>query len=145
MRFDDAIPLALTLLDVETADGGSVFMHSMRVALRLREWGEPEYVQVAGLLHDLVEDTSMTMAMLRTVPFFHSPEGYRALAIIEAMTRRDGESYDEYVNRLAVTPGAPTVKRADMLDNTDIRRYAPEKASLSKRYMKTYHTLRGLK
>lgn len=41
--------------------GGEPYVrHPQRVARELKNWGCPEYVQEAGLLHDLIEDTELT-------------------------------------------------------------------------------------
>ena len=71
-----------------------------------------------GILHDVVEDTSITLHQL-------SEEGFtqEILDGVDAMTRRDNESYDEYIVRLQGNPIAVRVKLNDLTDNMDIRRW----------------------
>jgi len=42
---------------------------------------------------------------------------------VDAMSRRDNESYDEYILRLRENPIAVRVKLNDLTDNMDIRRW----------------------
>jgi hypothetical protein len=44
------------------------------------------------------------------------------ITAIEALTRRGGESYTDFVRRAAANPIARVVKIADLEDNLDIRR-----------------------
>jgi (p)ppGpp synthase/HD superfamily hydrolase len=72
------------------------------------------HAQQAALLHDVVEDTSVTLTDL-------AARGYAApvLAAVEALTKRPGEATEDYLARVAVDPVAVVVKRADMTDNSD--------------------------
>lgn len=88
-------------------------LHPMRVLLSLD--GETE--RIVAALHDVVEDTSLTLEDLAS-------EGFSGdvLAAVDAMTHRDGESYEEYIERVAVNPVARRVKLSDLTDNMNIRR-----------------------
>ena len=70
------------------------------------------------MLHDIVEDTDYTIEKLRE-------NGYskEVLEAIDCLTKRDGEDYDEYLNRSISNPIAQKVKIADLEDNMDIRRF----------------------
>ena len=75
--------------------------------------------KLAAALHDLLEDTPVTAADLLTAGC--SPEIVR---VVEALTRGDDESYEDFVRRAAQDPIARTVKRADVADNADEARLA---------------------
>jgi (p)ppGpp synthase/HD superfamily hydrolase len=96
-------------------------MHA--VAGRAAEAGvDVEYTQMAAILHDVVEDTPVTLADLTTM-------GYPAdvVAAVDALSRRDSqpeEDYDDYLARVAADPIAVVVKYADMADNSDPTRLA---------------------
>jgi (p)ppGpp synthase/HD superfamily hydrolase len=75
--------------------------------------------QIAAALHDVVEDTEWTLDDLRAEGF--SPQ---VVEIVEALTRREGEDYFAFARRAAATPLSREVKRADLLDNMDLRRIA---------------------
>ena len=69
--------------------GAPYIGHPARVAGRLQS---PEE-QVAGWLHDTVEDTGLT---LREIEAQFGPE---TAAAVDAMSRRDGEAWDDYLQR----------------------------------------------
>ena len=88
--------------------------HPRRVAERLARDDAPIAAIVAGWLHDVLEDTTLTAADLRASGI---PED--AIAAVEAVTKLSGESVEDYASRIASTPLAPEVKYADLADNTD--------------------------
>jgi hypothetical protein len=71
------------------------------------------------VLHDVIEDTPVTLDRLRE-------EGYpeEVLRALDSVTRRDGERYEDYVDRAAADPIGRQVKLADLEDNMDPRRLA---------------------
>ncbi|OHV52568.1 HD domain-containing protein [Pseudofrankia sp. BMG5.37] len=75
---------------------------------------DPVHAQFAALLHDVVEDTPVTLEELETL-------GYppRVVAAVDALTKRPGEATKAYLARVAANPLAVVVKRADMADNSD--------------------------
>lgn len=73
--------------------------------------------KTVALLHDVVEDGHTTFALLRRKGFSE-----RILEAVERLTRRAGESYDDFVERIAPDPLARAVKLADLEDNMDVRR-----------------------
>ena len=75
--------------------------------------------KLAAALHDLLEDTDMTAADLLTKGC--TPEIVR---VVEALTRGDDESYEDFVRRAAQDPIARAVKGADVADNADEARLA---------------------
>jgi (p)ppGpp synthase/HD superfamily hydrolase len=93
--------------------GQPYVLHVLRVMFACQS---PD-AQIAAALHDVVEDTDWTLADLRR-------EGFSAqvVEIVDALTRRDGEDYFDFARRAAATPLSREVKRADLLDNMDIRR-----------------------
>lgn len=83
---------------------------------------------MAGLLHDVLEDTPATAGDLlrRGVP----PEVVRA---VESVSRAAGETYDELIARVAADPLGRIVKLADnaqnLADNPLLARVDREKAA----------------
>ena len=63
-------------------------------------------------LHDIVEDTAVTLDDLRTYGF--RPNIVEA---VEAMTRQPGERYDDYAERVLENTLARAVKLCDLLDH----------------------------
>jgi (p)ppGpp synthase/HD superfamily hydrolase len=73
--------------------------------------------KMAAVLHDVVEDTSVSLDDLRNEGFH--PD---VIAAIEALTKRKGESRLEAAARAAANPIARVVKLADVTDNMDLSR-----------------------
>ena len=86
--------------------------HPERVASRL---DSPE-LQVIGWLHDTVEDTSITV--LDIAEHF----GPETAAAVDAISRRDGEPWLDYLDRVAANPMARQVKISDLIDNSNLSR-----------------------
>jgi hypothetical protein len=87
--------------------------HPMRV---MAAFDDP-VLQMIAVLHDAVEDTSLTLAEIRDA----GAPG-RVLAGVEAMTHGTGESDDDYWARVRTNPDALAVKLVDIHDNSDPRR-----------------------
>lgn len=123
-----ALGIARKAHDGQTDKAGKPYVtHPIRVAQAV---GTSETLQAAALLHDVIEDTDVTFADL-------AAEGvsYRVQCIVDTLTRRDDESYDEYIRRVALDKDARAVKMCDLRDNLDPVRcqdYANE--SLQRRY-----------
>lgn len=75
--------------------------------------------QVVGWLHDVVEDTDITLAELRAMGFTTE----QVLAV-DAMTKRRGEPLTDSMARVMADAIAPRVKRADVSHNADPARLA---------------------
>jgi (p)ppGpp synthase/HD superfamily hydrolase len=78
-----------------------------------------EHAKMAAVLHDVVEDTPITLGELADLGY--PPE---VVAAVDALSRRDGQSDEEYLALVAADPIAVVVKRADMADNGDPTRLA---------------------
>ena len=86
--------------------------HVLATAAIAKRDGASEHQQLAGLLHDAVEDTSCTLEQLQDLGVPGS-----VVELVDALTHRADESQEQYLARLARTPGAVLVKRADIEHN----------------------------
>ncbi len=93
--------------------GYEYIMHPIRVAERCKD----TRAKIVALLHDTIEDTFVTTDYLRKQGF---PD--ETIEGVLSVTKREGESYDEFVRRAAENPLGKEVKKADLEDNMDIRR-----------------------
>ncbi len=93
--------------------GQPYILHPLRVMFRC----EGEIERIVAVLHDVIEDTEVTLDDLRREGF--SDE---VLTALECVTKRQGESYEQFVERAAANLIARRVKLADLEDNMDIRR-----------------------
>lgn len=79
----------------------------------LAELMDDEISVCVALLHDIVEDTYVTLEMLKEI---FPQEVVEAVAL---MTHSDNEPYYDYVARIRANPIARKVKLADLRHNTD--------------------------
>jgi (p)ppGpp synthase/HD superfamily hydrolase len=89
--------------------------HPYRVGalLQARDWAEP--VVMAGFLHDVVEDTPVTLDLIEFL------FGARVARLVDLVSQRKGEeTYREYIERIvsADDPAATAIKLADLEDNS---------------------------
>lgn len=89
--------------------------HPADVASRL----DDADARAAAWLHDVVEDTDVTLADLRTAGF---PDA--VVDAVDAVTKRPGENYEDAIARAGQDPVGRLVKRADIASNTDPARTA---------------------
>lgn len=80
----------------------------------LAEQMTDEATTVCALLHDVVEDTDLTIEDLEALGFL--PECIEALKLL---THDERVPYMEYVKKIAQNPIARAVKLADLLHNSD--------------------------
>ena len=85
--------------------------HVKRVAISIEESGGNEFNQIAAWLHDVVEDTDVTLDQIG------AEFGDVIEAAVNALTRRKDESYPDYVYRVSLNPIAKSVKIHDLSDN----------------------------
>jgi (p)ppGpp synthase/HD superfamily hydrolase len=90
-------------------------LHPLRMMLNV---DTPE-ARMAAMLHDVVEDTPVTLEQLRAEGF---PEP--VIEAVEALTKRDEEDYEAFIRRAGSHPIARKVKLADLRDNSDLSRIA---------------------
>jgi (p)ppGpp synthase/HD superfamily hydrolase len=111
----------------------------LRHVLRVAERGRTDDERIVGLLHDVVEDSPMTLDDLRREGF---PE--HIVQAVDCLTKREGEPYDQFVDRTKTNRLAIAVKLNDLEDNMDVRR-APrlEEKDLERlnKYLKAWHQL----
>lgn len=87
--------------------------HPLRVMSSLTTIEE----KIVGVLHDTVEDSDLTLETLTHLGF---PS--HIVNAIDAITKHQGENYENYLKRVTANPLALRVKIADMRDNMDINR-----------------------
>ncbi|MFN7989769.1 MAG: HD domain-containing protein [Thermoanaerobaculia bacterium] len=90
--------------------GQPYILHPLRVMLRL---ATPEE-RIVAVLHDVLEDTTITREELRAEGF-----GEAVIEALDSVTKRVGEDYEPFVRRAAGNPIGRRVKLADLADNTD--------------------------
>lgn len=111
---EKAIEIAVEAHRGQIDKAGKIYiLHPMRVMLR----GKTETEMIVGILHDVVEDTPITIEMLKKEGF--SSEILDALSCI---TKEDGEEYGHFIHRILENPLATQVKLYDIEDNLNRER-----------------------
>ncbi|WP_198417813.1 5' nucleotidase, NT5C type [Cryobacterium serini] len=95
--------------------GVSYVCHPLAVMRRVSTDDE----KIVAALHDVVEDTAVTLDYLRTLGFEE-----HVVEAVDAITKRTGEPLAESMARVAANPLALIVKRADISHNADPVRQA---------------------
>ena len=117
--------------------GAPYVFHPIRVCEACRS----EVEKVVALLHDVVEDSDISLDELGEMGF-----SSKVIDAVDSVSRRDGESYEDFIRRCSANDVGRAVKLHDLEDNMDISRL--EKLSgddirrLSK-YHKAYMFLKG--
>lgn len=122
--------------DQKDKAGRPFVLHLTRVWGRVVVTKGDEEVQAAALLHDILEDTEVTLDDL--IDRF----GFRVATIVLCLTRLPEvtETYQEYILRVAVNDAARLVKMADVMDHLAHRNDIPD--TLVVRYEKAMAVLR---
>ncbi len=100
----------LTMLMVQFSGERS---HPLRLMMKAEGYAD----KIVAVLHDTLEDTLLTAECLED-------EGFPAEIInaIEAITKREGEDYETFIERIALNSLAVRVKLFDLYDNIDVTR-----------------------
>jgi (p)ppGpp synthase/HD superfamily hydrolase len=140
---EDAIELALRIHRGQLDRNGAPYiLHPLRVMSRLQD----EAGRVVGVLHDVIEDSvgkpnQVTLDDLRRMGY---PE--EVVEAVDGVTRREGETYEDFVRRSKGNRISRRVKLADLEDNMDVRRLPPESttkdAERLARYKRAWEELR---
>ena len=112
MNMTEGIILAAKGHDGQTRKDGSPYIyHPLKVALALKEKGYDERFQMAGLFHDLLEDTDVSKEEILAL----SDE--EVLKAVELLTKEKGYRENEYIDAILLNPIAKAVKAEDRIYN----------------------------
>src|SRR4051794_30516827 len=111
---EDAVSIAARAHRGQRDKAGAPYLvHPLRMMLGM----DTEAGVMAGVLHDVVEDTEWTLERLREAGFSEE-----VLEAVDCLTHREGEGYQQFVERVRTNPIARQVKIADLEDNMNVRR-----------------------
>lgn len=132
-----AINMAMQAHAGQTDKAGMSYIgHVMRVM----QAGKTIDEKIAGVLHDIVEDTPWTFDALLA-------EGFptHIVDVLRCVTNlHDDEPYEEFIQRVKSNPLAVAVKINDLTDNMDVRRLTTiTEADVQRlrKYLKAYREL----
>jgi (p)ppGpp synthase/HD superfamily hydrolase len=112
-RLQLAIAVATKAHAGQTDKAGMPYMdHPRRVAEQLKD----NDLKIIAYLHDVVEDTEITLTDVQEM------FGSEIAVEVEALTKRENEPYAAFIQRVAPRQRARKVKIADLKDNLDLKR-----------------------
>lgn len=88
--------------------GEPFILHPLRVMLQV----DSDDARIVAVLHDVLEDTACSVVDLRRAGYSDS-----VIEALDRLTRRDGEAYEPYIERIAEDTLSRQVKLADLADN----------------------------
>jgi (p)ppGpp synthase/HD superfamily hydrolase len=119
-RWAEAFSLAASLAAGHLSDhydksGRPIIEHVVRVTVSSIDACPPGYdtlfVGTCAMLHDVAEDTEITVDGIRNI------FGKEVASVVDALTWRPGELRSDYITRLMQDSVAILIKREDRLDN----------------------------
>ncbi|MDQ0062369.1 HD domain-containing protein [Paenibacillus harenae] len=135
---NDAIILATTMHKGQYDKGGHPYiLHPLRIMLM----ADSDVNRIVAVLHDVVEDTEVTLEGLRQLGY-----GDEIVEAIDHLTRRESETYMEFIARTKQNEIARVVKLLDIEDNSDLSRLSEvtqQDLTRAKRYSKAKEILMG--
>lgn len=93
--------------------GEPYVLHLLRVMLSR----ENDLERICAVLHDVLEDSDISFDVLRKEGFSEE-----VIVVLDCLTKRKDESYDEFITRILENETACHVKLADLCDNMNLSR-----------------------
>ena len=93
--------------------GEPYILHPLRVMLTMQS----EIDRICAVLHDVVEDSDITLDDLRKEGFDED-----IIQILDCLTKRKGEKYEDFITRVLTNKTACKIKLEDINDNMDVNR-----------------------
>ena len=111
---DKAIRIATVAHEGQKDKAGAAYiLHPLRVMMTLSD----ETERICAVLHDVIEDTDITIEDLWNEGFSKD-----ILTTLEFLSKRENETYDSFIKRILNNKLACKVKLADLNDNMDLSR-----------------------
>jgi hypothetical protein len=126
-----AINIAVTAHENQVEKNGDPYiLHPLRLMGRCTR----EQEKIAAVLQDVVEDTSVTLEDLKEAGFEKE-----IIDAVDCLTKREDETYDDFIKRAAFDPIARKVKIFDIEDNLNTPRI-PELTDKDLDRIRKYHS-----
>jgi (p)ppGpp synthase/HD superfamily hydrolase len=137
VMLERAIGLALEVhVGQKDKHGAPYILHPLKVGISARNDTE----MAAGFLHDVLEDSSRTLDDLREEGFPNE-----VLTIVDHLTKREGEVWEVYIDRVMEHEPAMRVKIRDLeqnMDTTRISSFSDSDQQRFTRYVWAWHRIR---
>ena len=117
--------------------GKAYIMHPVRVASKFKE----DDLIIVSLLHDVVEDTDIQLDQIESM------FGKEIALAVDGLTRRESESFDDFISRCSKNELSRRVKIEDLKDNMNLSRLktvSEKDLSRVEKYKKALNNLMSL-
>ena len=140
MNYEKALKYATKMhkdTPVRRGSGLEYITHPVAVAEMLRKKGFDNNIQIMGLFHDLLEDTSATENEIIAL------SNQNAYDVVKLLTKEKDYSMDDYMSRIEKSYEATAVKLADRIHNLESSIVADEEFRM-KYYKESYEYYKKL-
>ncbi|MBW1971035.1 MAG: GTP pyrophosphokinase [Deltaproteobacteria bacterium] len=111
---EKSLEIALQAYSGKTDKAGRPYiLHPLRLMAKM----ETDDERSVALLHDVIEDSEFT-----AIPLREAGIPLRIVVAVQCLTKLDGESYEQFIQRVLTNELAVKVKMADIQDNLDVLR-----------------------
>ena len=111
-NLEKAIEVAVMAHKGQTRKNGDPYiLHPLRLMMSVESANE----KIVAVLHDVVEDTSVSFEQLENDGFSDD-----VIAALKLLTHQSDQSYEDYINCLADNELSRKVKMADLRDNSNL-------------------------
>lgn len=110
--------------------------------LRVMQSCNSDLEKMCAVLHDVIEDTNISLNELREEGFSEE-----VLVILDLLTKKEQEDYSTFIDRISTNETACRVKIADLQDNMNLSRIKSPSIEDKKRvekYMDAFERLHGV-
>lgn len=123
----------------EDKAGESYILHPLRVGLSLHKQGFGPWIVASGILHDAVEDGGPEI-----VAEIQDRLPKHIFNLVDTVSRRQGETYEDFIHRISFSSFGTAVKIADLHDNLSRWKQGIDPSgSLQVRYTNALNKLNG--
>lgn len=112
--------------------GAPYILHPLRCMMDILSTTGDYELAAAMVMHDVVEDTNVSIKSMKESNLFSG----RIIRLVNDLTRKDGESYNEFISRCSTNVDAARLKMADLNDNKNLDRLPEIKAKDIQRWEK---------
>ena len=111
---EKSLEIALQAYSGKTDKAGRPYiLHPLRLMAKM----ETDDERSVALLHDVIEDSEFT-----AIPLREAGIPLRIVVAVQCLTKLDGESYEQFIQRVLTNKLAVKIKMADIQDNLDVLR-----------------------
>ena len=128
---EKAIIMAVDCIKKKCTNEKPLILHSVRVGFKLKELNQPKEVVIAGILHDLVEDTDCTISQIKR------KFGQKVASLVSACScpyqKNDKDRWLKFLNKIErAGKRAIFIKLADANDNLPYTELIKDQAYLKR-------------